>query len=382
MSNSIKFLDIIVDLDHPDEGVTRLLKAVRPQWNLAEVSRSLLAGGTINAMYCCYLTQDKKAKSDAVIIRINRGNLEDAVDRDKEFLAMQVALAAGCQGPIYGVFNNGLVYKFSPGTMPTLHDLMQPKVIRDVAKALFHLHQRDVTSIELVDRKGKKAQFDKTVDEFSRMKIFADKLPSKPDKPELVEAFQRYRAEFPNEVLYPELEFVLGVMRDAKLPLSLIHGDMHKNNIVLDSTGQVAFIDYETSTIGYRYFDLGHFFVMWRVAPWLGWCKPGAPDLTPEIRRQYLEAYFQAKCDHEGRNRKDASPEEFELMDLQHQVIEFAAYFDFMLEPLRFINEPSVPPNYLHFHPISKESYYKLKGTIKYVLARIAQLDKVVHASG
>ena len=213
------------------------------------------------------------------------------------------------------------------------------------------------------------------------MKVFADAIPAKPDDPDLEEAFQRYRTDFSDDVIKSELEFVLSVIRDARLPLSIIHGDIHKNNMVLDHCGKVVLIDFEISSISYRYFDLGYFFVMWRVAPWLRWCTPGEPALTPEVRRQYIEAYLEAKCEHEGRDRKDVSAAEYELMDLQHQVIEFASIFDYIIEPLTFVNEPSVATEFLHFHLETKDMYFRLKNTIKDVIARIVELDKVVNGS-
>ena len=235
--------------------------------------------------------------------------------------------------------------------------------------------------MELLDRKGNMAMYDKTVYEFSRMKTLTDAIPSKPDNPDLEETFQHYRAAFTDDELYKEIDFAISILRDARLPLGFIHGDLHKNNMVLDDSGQVVFIDFETSAFSYRYFDLGYFFVMWRVSPWVGWCQPGEPVLSPEVRQLYLEAYLEAKCEHEGRNLKDVSPEEWELMDLQHQVIEFATILDYSIESLAFVNERSVPATFLKFHPEAKDTYFKLKDTIGKVIARIAELDKIVNST-
>ena len=113
--------------------------------------------------------------------------------------------------------------------------------------------------------------------------------------------------------------------------------------MVLDRSGQVLLIAFEMVSFSYRYFDLGYFIVMCRVTPWLGWCEPhGAPALTPEVRRQYLEAYPEAKCEHEVTDRKYVSSEEYDLMELQHQVLEFASIFDYIIQPLPFVNEPTV----------------------------------------
>ena len=377
MASSIQFLDINVDDGQHDIGIYRLLEAVRPHWGIGEVCRNPLVGGCTNAMYCCYEAQDED-RSDALIIRIYCGNMAEVVDRNKEFLSIQVAQAAGCHAPIYAVFNNGVVCKYIPGYLPSLHDLENPKVIRLVAHEMFRLHQIDVSAVDLLNCKGGRSLYDKTVDEYKRMDFFAAMIPPRPDNQDLEETFQCYRADFPDDVIHEELEFVRSIMRNARLPVSFIHGDIHKNNTLLDKTGQVAFIDFEASSIGYRYFDLGFFLVLWRASPWLGWCQPGEPALTPEVRRQYIEAYLKAKCDHEGRDPKDVSAEEWELIDLQHQVIEFVVTLDFIIKPLAFINEPFAS-KFLHFHEEAKDTYFKLKSTIKDVITRIATLDKFVN---
>ena len=378
MAGSIQFLDTTVDDGQPEEGLSRILHAVKPHWDLREVCRSPLIGGCINTMYCCHTAQDED-RNDALIVRIYCGNMAEVVDRNKEFLSIQVAQAAGCHAPIYASFNNGVVYKYTPGYLPSLHDLANPKVIRLVAQKLFRLHQIDVSSVDLLNRNGNRALYDKTVDEFDRMDFFAAAIPSKPNNPDLEADFQCYRADFPDDMLYPELKFVRNVMREARLPVSFIHGDIHQKNIVLDSDGQVTFLDFEASAVGYRYFDLGYFFVFWHASPWLEWCQPGEPALTPEIRRQYLEAYLEAKCKHEGRDRKCVSAEEWELMDLQHQVIEFVVFYEMINKTLALINEPAITVKFMYFHAEAKATYFKLKDTIRNIIDRIAELDNVVN---
>ena len=243
------------------------------------------------------MAQDKD-RNDAIIVRIYRGIMAEALDRDKEFLSIQVTQAVGWHAPIYAVFNNGLVYKYIPGRQPTLYDLQEPKIIQGVVQSLFRLHQTDVSLVDLLDRKGNRALYDKTTDEFFRLTISIDAIPSTHDNAEMDKVFQCYRAEFNDDVLHRELDFVVSALRNSKLPLSSIHGDLHKNNMVLDNAGKLAFIDFELSCISYRYFDLSYFFVIWRVSPWLGWCQPGEPALTPEVRRQYIGAYLEAKCEY------------------------------------------------------------------------------------
>ena len=43
---------------------------------------------------------------------------------------MQVAHHAGCFGNIYATFNNGIVYKYSPGRTLTCSELTDPAIAR------------------------------------------------------------------------------------------------------------------------------------------------------------------------------------------------------------------------------------------------------------
>ena len=195
MAGSIQFLHITVEDGQQEEGLSCILRAVKPHWDLREVCRYRLIGGCTNAMYCCHKAQDTD-RNDALIVRIYCGKMADVVDRNKEFLSIQFAQAAGCHAPIYASFNIGVVYEYTQGYLPSLHDLANPEVIRLVAQKMFRLHQIDVSSVYLLNPKGNRALYDKTFDEYDRMDFFAAAIPSKPNDPDLDADFQCYRADF------------------------------------------------------------------------------------------------------------------------------------------------------------------------------------------
>ena len=381
MVDNIQFLDITVEDGRHDEAVLRILAAAKPNWTRADIKQSQMSGGWINTMYCCHLAQDE-GRLDAVMVRIYSSKTADMDEKYKEFIAIQIAVAAGTHAPLKAVFNNGLVYTFVPGRLPDVHEFTDPQFIQKLTKKMCQLHHVDLDSVELMNRKQKKICYDKTLDELSRIKTFTADIPTETNDPSINEAFQGYRKEFTNDVIFKELEFVVSILRHARLPLSFIHGDIHGHNMVIDSRSEdISLIDFEFASYSYRYWDLAFIFIVWKALPWLGVCQPGEYPLTPELRQQYIEAYIDAQCELEGRDRKSVSRDESDLVDLQHQVAEFAATFNFMVEPLAFINAPGVESSFVHFHKEAKDLYHKLKATMKDVVAKITDLDRKVTAA-
>merc|ERR1719184_77079 len=103
-------------------------------------------------------------KDDAIVVRVFGDSLDFFTNRTKEFLAMQIAYAAGCFQPILAVFKNGVAYKYAHGRTLRYADLSNPKVIKTVTRKLAQLHTIDIDSVPLVDANGEKGVFDKSTD--------------------------------------------------------------------------------------------------------------------------------------------------------------------------------------------------------------------------
>ena len=91
-ASSMLFLDITVDdKSLCKEAVIRLVNAIRPSWKEHDIRFEKFPGGNVNSMACCYHERDDK-KNDAMIVRVFLSGLGEASNRDKEFMALQIAL--------------------------------------------------------------------------------------------------------------------------------------------------------------------------------------------------------------------------------------------------------------------------------------------------
>ena len=73
-------------------------------------------------------------KQNAVVVRIF-GSMKMkgesiSFGTDSQVMAMQMAQSLGIAQPVYAVFSNGVVYRYSPGHTLTPEDVKNPEVIR------------------------------------------------------------------------------------------------------------------------------------------------------------------------------------------------------------------------------------------------------------
>ena len=274
-----------------------------------------------------YYQKDDSKLVDAIVIRINISDIVGAEQREKEFLTAQVAQAAGCFPVIYASFNNGIVYHYAPGRNPTFHDVIKPGFIQEFTRKLYAFHHADPDALKLQSLIGSPAVYNKTCLSLEDMGMVSS-IPDKPDVSmgsERMEKFWKFRNEFTNDVLMKEFSFVKCILDDVSLPLSVTHLDLHLHNMLLDDdTGNITFIDFESGDYNFEYMDLAAFFLMRPVFEKIGYADPEEPSFTEHHRTLYLQGYLRAKYEKIGKSVDIIPAEEFELMDLQHKILETA----------------------------------------------------------
>ncbi len=84
----------------------------------------------MNTLYLCHLSDDVD-QQDALVVKIYMFTPDNVViDRDQEVIFTQVAHAVGVGPPLYGIFDNGHVYKYAPGRQITFEEFLNPKLYR------------------------------------------------------------------------------------------------------------------------------------------------------------------------------------------------------------------------------------------------------------
>ena len=125
---AFRYFDVKIDKSNVEDGIWDILSALRSEWTKEDLRTEVYSGGYVNSMTCFYQAQDDKWL-DALVVRVY--GLEEAgvitLEREKEFLTLQVAQAAGCFPPVLASFINDIVYRFEPGRIVNFHDLTNPR---------------------------------------------------------------------------------------------------------------------------------------------------------------------------------------------------------------------------------------------------------------
>ena len=360
---NIRYFDVTVRADAVEEDVFPILQELRSQWNRDDFLSEVYTKGMVNNMTCYYHRNDEE-RTDAIVVRVYGAAVGDLNPRDKEFMNLQIAHAAGCFPAIYATFNNGLMYKYAPGRHTNYHDIVNPQNIRTISRMLCQLHHVDVDKVPLVDRKGNSVAYDKTPFLFDQMKDYIAAIPESPKDSQKLSKFNELRKELTNEYLLGEYEFVKVIIDEVKPPISFSHLDFHPRNIILnDKTGDITFIDFEMSCFAYKYTDLSLFVAYKKFFDAMGFTTPDEPELTPDSRELYLDGYLDAMLEAEGAT---ASREvEAELLDIGDNIVGMAEMLKFMAMGLTMADvEINEQVDFLELVRIATGEYYSGKSML------------------
>ena len=334
---NFRYFDVKIDKDKVKEEIVDLLLSLKPGWTKDDLCHQEYTDGYINSMICFYQKTDEK-RDDALVVRVYGFEGKDLpLERENEFLTMQVAHATDCFPALVGSFINGVIYEYEPGRIVTFHDLVKPEVVKKVAYQLYHFHHIDPDSMELYDRKGEPCKYNKIPKTFEITLQMIKGIPSSTKNERFKEKFENFRKELTDEYLMREYEFVKNIHDDVKLPIALSHADFHPRNMIInDETGKLTFIDYEMTSYTYEAADLVRFFDNKEFYDKHGLCQPDEPDITDEVRLMYLREYFNAKHEEEGRVDAVVSPDEMEKLDTEMRIVKISNLMTFMVVALLY----------------------------------------------
>ena len=371
----IRFYDVTVRADAIEEDVFPILKDLRPQWDRENLLSEVFNQGLVNNMACFYHTDDD-LRSEAVVVRVY-GTVVDAFNpRDKEFMNLQIAHAAGCFPAIYASFNNGLVYQYAIGRHTNFHDIVKPQNIRTISRLLYRLQHVDIDNISLVDRKGNPATYDKTAWLFDQTMDFISSIPDIPKKPERISKFNKFRKNLSNQVLMAEFSYIKTIVDEVHFPVSFSHLDFHPRNVIInDKTGEITFVDFEMSCISYMYFDLATLFTSKEFFNTMGYSTADEPEFTPEVRQLYIQSYLGAK--HQAEGPSEIPEVETELLDIKHSMMEIIQIFQYIPAGFALVDmEFNDKFDLLDLIPMLTENYFSRKEELVALKNRYLELTK------
>lgn len=320
---TIPYFPLAIDARSFDEEVMKLFAHLRPDWKQEDLQVKTYSEGYINQMRRFH-RKDDTAKKDAIVVRVYGTSLDMFVDRKKEFMAMQLARAAGCFQPILAVFDNGVAYKYASGRTLKQADLNDPRVIKSVSHKMARLHSTDITKVPLVNMKGEPSEFPSGSLWETNFEAFMADYPEKLDDPEEDKIFQEYG--FPIEELKKIFGNLMSIFQE-KLPRSLIHGDFHSRNIVFDEeTGEATFVDYEMTEVRERYADFVNLLYNRDMLESLGMVSPDEPRLSDDSLAMWKRSYMEEKYRLSGRDPQSITDKVMEKMDLELRILEICMF--------------------------------------------------------
>ena len=366
-----KYFDVKIDPSKVEDEIVDILVELRPQWSKEDLRTQVYTDGFVNSMTCFFQAADT-AKRDALVVRVyglERENLP--LEREKEFLTLQVAHAAGCFPAIVASFRNGLIYNHEPGRVVNFHDLTNPDNIKTLTRLLYRFQHIDVDNLELFNRKGEPETYDKTVKGFEMSEMYIKQIPDGPKDKTKEALFQELRRDLTDEYLMAEFEFLKDLIKELKLPIALGHSDFHPRNIIInEETGNITFIDYEVSTFTVECTDLGRLFV--------AFCDPGEPDITEEIQKMYCREYLNARNSAQGRQDITVGDEEIELLLTQIRINSIAGLFSFFIFGLAFMDLQLKDLTFLEVIPDNIRKYKEGRVELPMLQDRCIELQKQI----
>ncbi|KAJ2633841.1 hypothetical protein H4R22_000116 [Coemansia sp. RSA 1290] len=233
------FIEFSVRRSHLLEDSKQLLLKVFPDWKDDELAFKECKDGITNNLVQCTNQRTRLT----VLVRAYGSHTEVIIDRNQELVNMARLGDLGICPPLYGRFNNGLVYGYIPGTVATPEEMGNSEWAPLIARQLAKWGQ---ITIPGDDRSPKL---------FSTLQKWLNDIP--------LDYRDEYadKAQLSREMLAGELSALKKMLSTVDSPVVFAHNDLLSGNIIMNETrDQVAFIDYEYASYNYRGFDIANHF--------------------------------------------------------------------------------------------------------------------------
>ncbi|XP_069489206.1 ethanolamine kinase 2 [Ambystoma mexicanum] len=334
---------IAVDENNVIPGALKLIKKLRPEWDLRRVKTKMFTEGITNKLLACYMDS---GMADAVLVRVYGNMTELFVDRTNEVKSFQLLRQHGCAPDLYCTFQNGLCYEFMQGLALGPEEVRQQHIFRLIAEEMAKFHSiRNHNGCVPKSTLWKKLRqlFD----------IVKKDVLGVDDAADL-----RFRADVPTvEVLEQELTWMESYLPTQGSPIVLCHNDLLCKNVIYnESKGHVRFIDYEYAGYNYQAFDIANHFNEFPGINDMDYRLLPSQDTQLQWLRHYLEAYKQIRQDVGA-----VTDKEVETLYVQVNRFCLASHFFWGFWALIQARYSSIEFNFLRYAELRFKQYIKMK---------------------
>ncbi|KAJ1981802.1 hypothetical protein H4R35_000568 [Dimargaris xerosporica] len=303
--------------------------ALFPDWAEEDLVLAQCKDGITNKLVRC----TNRQKDLSVLIRAYGKNSERLIDRNQELINIHILSEHGLCPPLYGKFNNGIVYGFIPGDPLKAPGMSDPHVSSLVAQRLAEWHR-----VEIPGPRTSKL-FPILHKWFNEViAVYANEPPA-----------HRFHQLFSIDTIKQELAFLQKRLEAIDAPVVFSHNDLLCANIIYNkSQDKVSFIDHEYATYNYRGFDIGNHF-----AEFAGFDCDYSLYPSKAFQLRWLTEYLATAM--------GTAPTDAQVHDLYREVSHFylASHFYWGLWAMVQSSFSDIDFDYMEYAKMRLDEYYK-----------------------
>ncbi|KAI8057961.1 choline/ethanolamine kinase [Syncephalis plumigaleata] len=241
LEEHVRVIDQPIRHTHLFEDATTIVKAVFTEWSEQDLKLVQCKDGITNKLVRCTHIPSQTN----VLIRAYGRRSEVIIDRKQEITNLVCLAKLNLSPPLYGRFDNGLVYGFIPGRVLLPEQLCDAHMGQCVARKLARWHEVRVPGpLEAKLFSTLWRWMNEVPNEYHSAKTQATYM----EKVDLVE-------------LKAELTRLQQKLEQLDAPVVFAHNDLLAANLIYDDEkDEISFIDYEYGSYNYRGFDIGNHF--------------------------------------------------------------------------------------------------------------------------
>ncbi|KAI6785867.1 ethanolamine kinase-like protein [Emericellopsis cladophorae] len=335
----VRYLPLRFDGANSQASALKLITTLMPEWSSTDSNIEFIrfTDGITNTLLKAVNRRPGLTKAqvdeEAVLLRAYGSGTDILIDREREVSNHELLMRHGLAPELLARFENGMLYRFIPGTPAQMQDLKEPAILKAIARRLAEWH----ATVPCIfgqppvhgKQNGMRNGFQNGYGDNEVERTIRNAAPGKPF-PNLWTTMQKWIFALPTgteeersrqALLQREVEELIEKLSQrpglGHNGLVFAHCDLLCANVIMhreeDQSATVSFIDYEYATPSPAAFDVANHF-----AEWAGYDCDYAAVPTVSQRREFIHEYIGTYIQllpEEERCQLDAAEEERKLMD-------------------------------------------------------------------
>ncbi|KAJ3228225.1 hypothetical protein HK099_005235 [Clydaea vesicula] len=336
--DNIKFLNTEIDFENLFEDSKNVCLTLFPELKITNIQLVECKDGITNKLIK-FISSAENRDDIILLIRTYGKKSEVLIDRHQELVNLVTLSSLNLSAPIYGRFENGIVYGYIPGEVFSVDDLSDKCKSKLVAKTLAQWHHTELPGVQ------KKPLLFKT------LKKWVSAVPEKYSNEKVQFQFEEF---FDIKLLNKELSFLEKELSQYKDATVFSHNDLLSGNIILQrKSNSVTFIDYEYGCYNYRGFDISNHFNEFAGFD-CDYKKYPNLDFQRFWCREYLLEFLKSEpCDTQ-----------VELLMVEVDKFSLSSHFYWCLWALVQANVSNIDFDYMTYAKLRLEEYFNRKGEV------------------